>query len=442
MYNTILHTLAQLDFLGERHAVGGCVRDALLGHVPHDVDVATPLPPDEVMRRAATAGVRAVPTGVGHGTVTLLLGTDKVEVTTYRQDVLTDGRRATVAYAETLEADLARRDFTINALAVSPTAEVIDPFGGRADLAARRLRAVGDPDARLAEDLLRVVRALRFAARFGLALEPGTAAALARAASRVAHHVSAERFTDELHKAFAHDGAGTFVRDLYAAGVLQAFIPDFAGMDALAQSPRHHPEGDVLAHTCLVVDQAPAPYRLHALLHDVGKGACAEPSADGPWFTFRRHEYVGAELIPGIAARLKLSQALAKSLEVTTRLHMRPLGLWNEGREASPKAVRRLQRDAGVHLPALEALCRADRTGRTGPTEEFLGTLFSPLPVEETLPALQGRHLIAAGWEPGTHFAPALARALEHQLETGCTDLAELLNVAGEETRLSERQPA
>ena len=264
MFDVILPTLTRLGFLGECFAVGGCVRDTLLGLEPHDLDVATPLHPEEVMRRARAEGVRVIPTGLAHGTVTLLLGNEVVEVTTYRRDVTTNGRHATVRFSQTLSEDLARRDFTINALAVDPTGQLIDPFGGTADLSARRLRAVGDAGERFAEDYLRVVRALRFAARFGLTLEPSTATAMHKAAPGVAQHVSVERVVDEFNKAFAHDGAGQFIRELYRAGVLQALILEFTGMDALTQNPRYHPEGDVLTHTSLVVEHAPARYRWHA----------------------------------------------------------------------------------------------------------------------------------------------------------------------------------
>lgn len=382
------------------------------------------------MRRAEAEGVRVIPTGLAHGTVTLLLDGEAVEVTTYRCDVATDGRHATVQFSETLQEDLSRRDFTINALAVDPTVSLVDPFGGQADLAARRLRAVGNPGERFAEDYLRVVRALRFSARFGLTIEPATAAALYEAAPGVALHVSVERVVDELNKAFSNDGAGRFIHELYQAGVLQAFIPEFAGMDALAQNPVYHPEGDVLAHIVLVVDQAPARYRWHALLHDIGKGACAERAESGPWFSFRGHECVGAEMIPRIAARLKLSLALTDSLETTTRLHMFPLHLWKGSDEPSRRAVRRLQSAAGVHLEALGAVCRADRMGRAGPTDSFLEALFTPLDKEETIPALKGWHLLGAGWTPGPHFKGALARAFEYQLETGCTDIPTLLRAA------------
>lgn len=439
MFDRILQTLGQLTFLGERYAVGGCVRDALSGLEPHDVDVATPLHPEEVMRRAEAAGVHALPTGIAHGTVTLLLE-EPVEVTTYRRDIETDGRHARVGFAGTLEDDLARRDFTMNALAVDPAGQLTDPFGGVADLQAGRLRAVGDPEARFREDYLRMVRGLRFANRFGLELEAATQKALYSAAAGVNQHVSVERVVDEFNKAFAHDGAGTFVRDLYRVGVLQDFIPEFAGFDELAQHPEHHPEGSVLEHTCLVVAHAPAAYRWHALLHDIGKRRTAERSPRGPWYSFKEHERVGAEMVPGIAQRLKLSAGLTDSLVATTRLHMQPLHLWRSGPELSlgsldpvglsPRAVRRLQSAAGVHLEALEAVCRADRVGRTGPTDAFLDTLFTPLAKSETTPVLMGRHLVEAGWKPGPHFGPALARAFEYQLETGCTDIPTLLRVA------------
>lgn len=357
-FNHIADTLKALAFLGERFAVGGCVRDTLLGLEPHDVDITTPLHPEEVMRRAAEQGIRVIPTGIAHGTVTLLLGGEAVEVATYRRDVLTDGRHATVRFSETLLTDLARRGFTINTVAVNPTGKLIEPFGGQVDLAAAHLRAVGNPSERFTEDYLRVVLALRFSARFGLTIEPATAAALYAAASGVVQHVSAERVVDEFNKAFAHDGAGQFIRELYRDGVLQAFIGEFTDMDALTQSPLYHQKGDVLEHTCLVVDRTPTRYRWHTLLHDVGKGACAERVEGTDWFSFKGHE-------------------------------------------PSRRAARRLQSAAGVHLEALSAVCKADRMGRAGPTDSFLDALFTPIAASETTPALMGQHLIGAGWTRG-----------------------------------------
>jgi len=156
------------DDSGGARFVGGAVRDALLGIPPEDLDLATPLSPKEVVRRLEAAGIKAVPTGIAHGTVTAISSGTLVEVTTLRCDVSTDGRRATVAFTDDWEADAARRDFTINALYADPlSGEIVDPVGGEADILARRVRFIGDPLQRIAEDHLRILRFFRFHARFG-----------------------------------------------------------------------------------------------------------------------------------------------------------------------------------------------------------------------------------------------------------------------------------
>lgn len=189
---------------GETRFVGGCVRDALLGLPVSDIDLATRLRPEAAMERLKAAGIRAVPTGLAHGTVTAIVAGAPIEVTTLRRDVSTDGRRATVAFTDDWREDAARRDFTINALSADPASgEVFDYFGGEADLAARRVRFIGDPLTRIAEDHLRILRFFRFHARFG-AGEPDAdslAACVARANDLMA--LSRERIADELSKLLA-----------------------------------------------------------------------------------------------------------------------------------------------------------------------------------------------------------------------------------------------
>jgi poly(A) polymerase len=221
---------------GETRFVGGCVRDTLLGLPVSDVDLATKLSPETVIQRLKKARIKAVPTGLAHGTVTAIVAGAPVEVTTLRRDVATDGRRATIAYTDNWREDAARRDFTINALSADPgTAEVFDYFGGEADLAARRVRFIGDPLTRIAEDHLRILRFFRFHARFGTdAPDPaGLAACAARANDLMA--LSRERIADELTKLLALPSPGPTVALMVARQVLKPVLPEVVDAAPLAR---------------------------------------------------------------------------------------------------------------------------------------------------------------------------------------------------------------
>jgi len=229
---------------GGARFVGGAVRDALLGITPDDLDLATPFAPDEVVRRLEAAGIKAVPTGIAHGTVTAITSGTVVEVTTLRCDVTTDGRRATVAFTDDWAADAARRDFTINALYADPmTGEIVDPVGGEADILARRVRFIGDPLQRIAEDHLRILRFFRFHARFGVG-DPDAAAlnaCAARANDLMA--LSRERIADELLKLLALPDPSPTLRLMTERSILAPILPELvaspaASVAALAEAER------------------------------------------------------------------------------------------------------------------------------------------------------------------------------------------------------------
>ena len=229
----LLRTLGAGD--GETRFVGGCVRDTLLGLPVSDVDLATRLTPEEVAKRLAKAGIKAVPTGIAHGTITAVIGGAPVEVTTLRRDVATDGRRATVAFTEDWREDAARRDFTINALFADPVSgRVADYFGGVADLKARRVRFIGEPLQRIAEDHLRILRFFRFHARFGTG-EPD-AAALAACAARANDlmALSRERIADELLKLLGLADPAPTVALMVERGILKPVLPEIRSADRLA----------------------------------------------------------------------------------------------------------------------------------------------------------------------------------------------------------------
>jgi poly(A) polymerase len=233
---------------GDTRYVGGCVRDTLLGLPVSDVDLATRLAPQEVMDRLAGARIKAVPTGLAHGTVTAVVAGQPVEVTTLRRDVATDGRRATIAYTDDWREDAARRDFTINALLADPvTLEVHDHFGGEEDLAARRVRFIGDPLTRIAEDHLRILRFFRFFARFGLGEADGEALAACTARANDLMALSRERIADELTKLLALPDPVGAVRLMVERGILKPVLPEIVpeAVDRLARLARREAEAGV-----------------------------------------------------------------------------------------------------------------------------------------------------------------------------------------------------
>lgn len=214
--------------------VGGCVRDMMLGRQVTDIDIATTLPPDEVTRRLAAAGIRAVPTGIDHGTITAVTAHRHFEITTLRIDVRTYGRRADVAFTDDWAADAARRDFTVNALYCDRDGAVYDPVGGLDDLHARRVRFVGDPDQRIAEDVLRLLRFFRFHAQFGEApLDPGGLTAC-RAAAHLLPSLAGERIAHELRKLLLTADPATTLVIMAGNGVLAPVLPEAKAIDRLA----------------------------------------------------------------------------------------------------------------------------------------------------------------------------------------------------------------
>jgi tRNA nucleotidyltransferase (CCA-adding enzyme) len=353
----------------QAHLVGGGVRDLVLGRQPKDFDLATSAHPDAVM---ALFGHRfAIPTGLQHGTVTVLSGPPPagrpVEVTTFRgEGVYLDGRRpSSVEFGKTLIEDLARRDFTMNAIAYDPIADadgkLTDPFGGQQDLAARLVRAVGDPRQRFAEDGLRPMRAVRQATQLGFAIDPPTLQAIPATLASF-RKVSAERIRDELLKLLAAPAPERGIELLRASGLLAEVIPELLEGVGCAQNRFH--KFDVYGHTVatLAATRSTDPIlRLGALLHDVGKPRAQAPKPDAPGeFSFFKHEHIGAEMAVSIGQRLKLATAERESVRLLVANHMfYYTPEWTDG------SVRRFVRRVGIEeLPALLALREADVAGR------------------------------------------------------------------------------
>jgi poly(A) polymerase len=241
----------------EARFVGGCVRDALLGQPSADIDLATPAWPEDIIAALEKAGIKAVPTGIEHGTVTAVLPPRHFEITTLRRDVETDGRHARVAFDADWSEDAARRDFTINALYLDPHGTVHDPVGGLADLAAHRIRFVGDPARRIAEDVLRVLRYYRFESRFGQGKGDAAAREACRQAVALLPTLSAERVAQELLRLLSVAYPVPALRMMREDGVLAAILPEATGLDRLEALIRLEPEPDPVRRLASLVDVDP-----------------------------------------------------------------------------------------------------------------------------------------------------------------------------------------
>jgi poly(A) polymerase len=356
--------LAALDAAGgETRFVGGCVRDTLLGLAASDVDLATRIAPEAVIRRLGKARIKAVPTGLAHGTITAVIGGKPVEVTTLRRDVATDGRRATVAYTGDWREDAARRDFTINALSADPASgAVFDYFGGLDDLAAGRVRFIGDPLQRIAEDHLRILRFFRFHARFGKAApdEAALAACAARANDLMA--LSRERIADELLKLLGLPDPTATAALMIERGILRPVLPEIAGAGRLA----------ALVAAERAAGIAPEPVRRLAALLPADAAVAAD-----------------------VAARLRLSRRAAKRLAQAAR----PL-------TGAPEAL-------AYRIGAAEAVDNILLHGMPSADLKALETWQRPrLPVG-------GGDLIAMGLEAGPQVAATLQAIEEEWLDAG-----------------------
>ena len=272
--------LARLHDAGyEAYIVGGCVRDRIMGREPKDYDITTSALPEQTA--AVFAGERIIETGMKHGTVTVLLDGEPLEITTFRIDgTYSDSRHPdAVTFTPSLREDLARRDFTMNAMAYSSETGLVDPFGGQADIAAKYIRCVGDPDLRFREDALRILRALRFSSVLGFPIEPETDGA-ARYLCLLLKKISAERVFSELKQLLCGPDVRRVLLDY--AGVLGAVLPEILPMQGFDQRNPHHCY-DILEHTAAAVEAMPPEpaLRLAALLHDVGKPECFFTDEDG-----------------------------------------------------------------------------------------------------------------------------------------------------------------
>ncbi len=417
----------------ECYLVGGSVRDALLDRPHLDVDLTTDARPDvlEAVLRGLADHVWL--TGARFGTVSAELDGVRVEVTTYRAEVYRpESRKPEVAYADDVETDLSRRDFTVNAMALRlPDPVLVDPFGGAVDLAARRLRTPRSADESFLDDPLRMLRAARFVAQFDLVPDDDVVGAMERLRHRL-EIVSAERIRDELNKLLLATDPSAGLWLLARTGVADEFLPELNAM-RLEQDPLHTHK-DVLAHTIAVIanTRPELNVRLAALFHDVGKPKTRSFAGGG--VSFHHHEVVGARMTEERLRALKYSAEMIADVTKLVYLHLR---IHTYAMGWTDKAVRRYVRDAGPLLDQLNHLQRCDCTTRNQNKARALGrrmdeleTRIAELREREELdairPALDGRQVMAfLGVAPGRVVGEALEFLLDLRLDEGPMDEAE-----------------
>ncbi len=416
MANSICDALRRSGY--QALLVGGCVRDLLLGREPADYDVTTDATPEQAMALFP----ESIAVGAQFGVILIPSDGLKVEVATFRSDVgYSDGRHPdSVVYSKTPQEDVQRRDFTINGLLMRhESGEVLDYVGGQADLKAKVIRAIGEPPRRFTEDKLRMLRAVRFAARFGFEIEAETFRAIRRHVADI-DQVSPERLREELTKLLTEGAARPAFELLDETWLLQQVLPEIAAMKGVEQPPQFHPEGDVWIHTLLMLEGLPKDasptLAWGVLLHDVGKPPTFQSAAEtGDRIRFNNHVEVGVRMAEAICRRLRFSNEDTEQILSLVANHMK-FGAVEEMRASTLKKFVRLP-----HFEEHLALHRLDclSSHRNLRSYEFVRRFLEVTPPEQVRPErlLTGNDLQAMGFRPGPLFAEILRSLEDAQLE-------------------------
>jgi poly(A) polymerase len=431
----------------QAYLVGGGVRDLLLGREPADFDVSTDATPEQVMAVfpetyavGAQFGVVLVP---GQAATNDAEGR-AVEVATFRSDIgYSDGRHPDqVRFSRDPAEDVRRRDFTINGLLLDPlTNKVVDFVNGRKDLKAKVIRTIGDPEQRFAEDKLRMLRAVRFAARFDYAIEPKTFRAIQKLASRV-HQVSRERVRDELTKILTEGRARSAFLLLDQTGLLHEFLPEIEAMKGVEQPPEFHPEGDVFVHTLLLLEHLPHPcsptLAWGALLHDVGKPPTFRVAPDR--IRFDEHVEVGVKMAEAICRRLRFSSDEMKQILALVDNHMRFADVQRMKPSTFKKFIRMPRFDEHLELHRID--CQASHGDLS--LYEFTQEQRAAMPASAVrpVPLITGDDLIAAGYKPGPQFKQILSAVEDGQLEGRLQTKDQAMDLVVREFPVSESRDA
>jgi poly(A) polymerase len=416
MANSICSTLRGSGY--QALLVGGCVRDLLLGREPADYDVTTDATPDQAMALFP----ESVAVGAQFGVILIPRDGLKVEVATFRSEVgHSDGRHPdSVVYSKTPQEDVQRRDFTINGLLMRhDSGEVLDYVGGQADLKAKIIRAIGEPGGRFTEDKLRMMRAVRFAARFGFEIEAETFRAIRKHVAEI-HQVSPERLREELTKMLTEGAARQAFELLDETWLLQHVLPEIGAMKGVEQPPQYHPEGDVWIHTRMMLEGLPAgtsaTLAWGVLLHDVGKPPTVQSAEQtGDRIRFNNHVEVGVRMAEAICKRLRFSNEDTGQILALVANHMK-FGAVAEMRASTLKKFVRLPRfEEHLALHRLDCLS----SHRHLESFDFVQRFLAVTPPEQVRPErlLTGDDLQAMGFEPSPLFSKILQALEDSQLE-------------------------
>jgi poly(A) polymerase len=398
------------------YLAGGCVRDHLLGVEAKDCDVATSATAEEVQQLFAGRVTDLV--GKSFGVVRVLEGSEAFEVAMFRQEgAYLDGRHPSTVTPATPEEDAQRRDFTINGMFFDPVAnKLIDYVGGEADLHAKILRAIGEPEQRFAEDHLRLLRAIRFAARFKFEIEPKTWEAI-RAGAEMIRTISAERVRDELNRIFTVAKPEKGLDLLDQSGLLPLVLPDIAALHGVEQPPQFHPEGDVFEHTRLMLTMVKEPdleLALSILFHDVGKKPTAKVDENGR-IRFNEHESVGAEMAEQIMIGLRYDNKTIHNVKELVRHHMQ----FKDVRHMKTSTLKKMMQRP-TFIKELE-LHRIDCSSSHGDLEhwDFLRQQLETMTPEQINPPslITGHDLMKLGVLPGKQLGRILDAVKMAQLE-------------------------
>ncbi|MGH7799239.1 MAG: CCA tRNA nucleotidyltransferase [Thermodesulfobacteriota bacterium] len=418
-FNTACNIVKRLRASGYKaFLVGGCVRDTVMGIPPKEYDITTSASSEEIMRLFSNTA----PIGASFGVILVLENEFKFEVATFRQDEsYSDGRHPDrVIYTSSERDDVTRRDFTINGMLYDPiTEEVIDYVGGIEDIKNGIIRTIGNPYERFNEDKLRMIRAIRFGARFNYELENETLQAIKKLAYRI-NDVSAERIREEIVKIITQNNPGVGLKLLRETGLLSHILPEVDKMYGVPQPPEYHPEGDVFTHTCLILDKVfeitegnpSLELSVGALLHDVGKPITFSVEDR---IRFNAHDRIGAEMAESICKRLRFSNKEIERIKSLVSEHLRFKDVFNM-KESTLKRF--------LGMPYFEdhlTLHLADCLASHGSTEayNFVKKKLEEFKEEEIKPKpiLTGYDLIEMGYTPGPIFSEILESLEEAQLE-------------------------
>lgn len=418
---------------------GGCVRDLVLGRIPKDYDIATDATPDAVMRLFPNA----VAVGKAFGVILAPWLGHNYEVATFRSDLgYSDGRRPDAVRFSDARADAERRDFTINAMFMNPLDEtVLDYAGGMDDLKARLIRCVGDPEKRLGEDMLRMLRAVRFASTLGFTIESGTMAAIRRHAPGI-RRISAERIRQEFERILTESlKPGDALRLMDEAGLLEIILPEVAAMKGQEQPPQFHPEGDVFTHTVIMLNdmERPSPRLAFAcLLHDVGKPACARQAEDR--LRFHGHAQKSAEMAETIMTRLKMPTDDIKAVVYCIANHMRFMEVTRMRRSTLLKLTSQPTFPLELEMHRLDCLASHGDISN----HEFLVRFTAELHPQRALPKpfVSGEDIMKMGVPQGPAVGEWKHKAFEAQLEGVLRDREHALEWLAAAMRDSTNNPA